>query len=190
MTALPRLASRPALGAAASRQPRVRAAVEAVWRGVEYLAMAALVLTVAVMILVCLAQVAWRYALNDPLTWSEELARYALVWIGYLSGWLAWRHRAHIALDAIAYLGSPRLEGWSGRLVEALVLGFCGWTFVANMRLLGLTVDQPSAILELPMVYVYLGYSVMAFLICGDVLVTWFVRGGRPINAQATGAQG
>jgi TRAP-type C4-dicarboxylate transport system permease small subunit len=134
-----------------------------------------LILLVTAMVSATLAQVFWRYVFNDPLIWSEELARYLFVWIAYLSAWLTWRHRAHIALDAVTYLRSPVLEMVSARVVEVLVLGFCAWTFYANFRLLGLTVDQPSAVLELPMVYVYAAYNVMTFMICGDILVNWLM---------------
>lgn len=143
------------------------------WGGVELLAKTLLIALVTVMVVVSLAQVFWRYLFNDPLTWSEELARYTFVWIGYLSGWLAWKHRAHIALDAVTYLGMPALTRACTRLVELLVLAFAAYTFYSNFRLLGLTLDQPSAILEIPMAFVYAGYNVMALLICGDILMTW-----------------
>lgn len=154
------------------------------WYGIEQAVKALLIGLVTVMVAVSLAQVFWRYVFNDPLTWSEELARYLFVWIAYLSAWLTWRYRAHIALDAVTYLRSPVLERWSARLVEVLVLGFCAYTFYANFRLLGLTVDQPSAVLEIPMVWVYSAYNVMTFMICGDILVNWLmgalaVRSGR-----------
>lgn len=148
--------------------------VARLWGGVELLAKTLLIALVAVMVAVSLAQVFWRYVFNDPLTWSEELARYAFVWIGYLSGWLAWKHRAHIALDAVTYLNRPALTRFTVRLVELLVLAFAAYTFYSNFRLLGLTIDQPSAILEIPMAYVYAGYNVMALLIGGDILMTWF----------------
>ncbi|EWY41043.1 C4-dicarboxylate ABC transporter [Skermanella stibiiresistens SB22] len=145
------------------------------WYAVEQVVKGFLILLVTAMVSATLAQVFWRYVFNDPLIWSEELARYLFVWIAYLSAWLTWRHRAHIALDAVTYLRSPVLEMWSARIVEVLVLGFCAWTFHANFRLLGLTVDQPSAVLELPMVYVYAAYNVMTFMICGDILVNWLM---------------
>ena len=38
-------------------------------------------------IIVCVSlQVFFRYVLNDPLTWSEELARFSFMWMVFL-GW-------------------------------------------------------------------------------------------------------
>lgn len=147
--------------------------VSKVWGAIELLTKAVLVLLVAVMVVVSLAQVVWRYVFGDPLIWSEEMARYAFIWIAYLSAWLAWKHRAHIALDAVAYLRNPGLERLAARLVEVLVFAFCVYTFHSNIRLLGLTAGQPSAILEIPMAWVYAGYSAMTLLICGDIIGTW-----------------
>ena len=59
------------------------------------------VLTAAfsVMGVVLLAQVFFRYVLNAPLIWSEELARYLLVWVTFLGIPYGIRHRAHIEME-------------------------------------------------------------------------------------------
>lgn len=141
------------------------------WAAVEWVTEAVLILCILAMTIMCLAQVGWRYVLGDPLVWSEEAARYLFVWIAYLSGWLAWKHRAHIAVDIVHYVGGPLVRKASGALVEAIVLMFCVYTFYTNLGLLRLTAGQPSATLELSMAWVYGSYSVMAFLIAGDILV-------------------
>ena len=68
--------------------------VARIWSLVERLVLAALVLLFAAMVVACTAQVIWRYLFNDPLVWSEELARYLFIWISYLSAWVAWKSRS------------------------------------------------------------------------------------------------
>ena len=51
--------------------------------------------------------------------------------------------------------------------------GFGLATAALSWRLLDLTWDQPSAILELPMAWVYAAWPVSGLLCAGDVLVTW-----------------
>jgi TRAP-type C4-dicarboxylate transport system permease small subunit len=51
-------------------------------------------------IIVCVSlQVFYRYILNDPLTWSEELARFSFMWMVFLGLGLAERDNQHIAVD-------------------------------------------------------------------------------------------
>ena len=162
--------------------------VARIWAFIERLVLAALVGLFAAMVVACTAQVIWRYLFNDPLVWSEELARYLFIWISYISAWVAWKNRAHIALDAVTYLNSPAMNAWTGRAVEVLVLGYCLYTLLASFQIIGITHSQPSAVLELPMSIVYAGYSAMALLIAGDILVGWLsgARGDAAPKALAS----
>ncbi|MCO6391802.1 TRAP transporter small permease subunit [Aliihoeflea aestuarii] len=142
---------------------------------VERVALALLILGVLGMTMACLTQVFARYALNQPLSWSEELARTLFVWVAFLAGWLAWKHRAHIALDAVFHIDPEggRITRISRSIVEAIVLTFCAYTFYTNAGLIRLAWNQPSPVLNIPMGLVYMAYSAMAFLIVLDILVTW-----------------
>lgn len=63
----------------------------------KYLAMTA----VAVMTASILVQVFCRYVLDDSLPWSEELARYLMVWMTFLTLPVVSRMKQHAALDII-----------------------------------------------------------------------------------------
>ena len=56
----------------------------------------------ALMVGVVFGQVFFRYALNHSLFWSEELARYILVWLTFLGATVAYRRGSH-----------PRIDLWS-----------------------------------------------------------------------------
>jgi TRAP-type C4-dicarboxylate transport system permease small subunit len=161
----------------------VRALVlHALWRGLERVAEGVIVLLVLGMVVACLAQVVWRYALGDPLTWSEEAARYLLVWTSFLCAWLAWRARSHLGLDILVAQAPASLRRWLDRAVEAAVAGFCLLSIWAGQRMVEVGLMQPSAVLEIPMGYVYAAWPVAAALILGDVLVGWIT--GRRVQAQ------
>ncbi|KUL92633.1 hypothetical protein DK26_28040 [Bosea sp. WAO] len=155
-----------------------------IWSWAQQTVLALLVLLFVAMTLTCTAQVVWRYVFGDPLIWSEELARYLFIWIGYLSAWVAWKHRAHIALDAVNYLDAPALSAAVGRLVEVLVLGFCLYTLWSSFTIVSITHGQPSAVLEIPMSLVYSGYSAMAALIALDIVFGWLAANRAPVPAQ------
>ncbi len=60
---------------------------------------ASLVALFAVVIICVALQVVYRYVLNNPLTWSEELAKLAFTWMIFLGLSLAERDNIHIAVD-------------------------------------------------------------------------------------------
>ena len=62
-----------------------------------------------ILLFVCvMMQVVWRYLLEIPLPWSDEAARYLLIWVSLLSIAIAFRNDSHIRLDHfINLLGAP-----------------------------------------------------------------------------------
>ena len=60
------------------------------------------------MIGVVAAQVFFRYVLNHSLFWSEELARYILVWLTFLGASVAYRRGVHPRIDLFVSRVSPR----------------------------------------------------------------------------------
>lgn len=152
------------------------------WAPVERAGDAVLVLLLGGMSVVCLMQVLWRYLFASPLTWSEETANYLLVWCSALGAWQAWRWRAHLGFDLLTAKAPPGWQHPLTLLVEALVGGFGLITAWASLRFLDLTWDQTSAILEIPMAWVYAAWPVSGVLVAGDVLVTW-ATGRRHVAA-------
>lgn len=58
------------------------------------------------MALLVAAQVFYRYVLNNSLFWSEELARYMLVWISFLGATTAYYRGVHPGVDVVvSHLG-------------------------------------------------------------------------------------
>ena len=47
------------------------------------------------------AGVFFRYALNDSLSWSEELAKYAMLWLVFLGAPIALRLGAHPNIEIV-----------------------------------------------------------------------------------------
>ena len=68
-----------------------------------------------------IAQVVWRWILNDPIVWSEEMIRLTYVWICYLGWVIAERSDSHIRITII----SSRLPKSVQKYLQALchVLG-------------------------------------------------------------------
>ncbi len=103
-------------------------------------------------------QVVSRYLLGDPSSWTEELARYLLVWIGLLGAAFAYGCRAHMAIDLLQGRLGERGRALLRALIAALVLVFALLvTVLGGSSLVALTweLKQESAAMGVPMAMVY-----------------------------------
>jgi TRAP-type C4-dicarboxylate transport system permease small subunit len=73
-------------------------------------------------VVVILAQVFFRYALERPLSWSNEVATDLLVYVAFIGFAIGVRDNAHVALHLFERRIGARSRRWL-RLGELLVLG-------------------------------------------------------------------
>lgn len=71
---------------------------------------AVLALLVAAIVAAIFAQVFWRYVLNAPLLWPEEVARYSFIWLTFLGLPLLLRQGELIAVETLAERLPARLR--------------------------------------------------------------------------------
>ncbi len=102
-----------------------------------------------------LAQVVFRYALNDPLVWSEELARLAFVWVAMLAWSLGSRRRSHIAVTVIVDALPPLPRLGLRLLIQASIVVFCALLLVHGWALTERNLDLPMVTLDVPYAAVY-----------------------------------
>jgi len=119
----------------------------------------ALVLLMAVMVLDVTWQVFTRFVLRDPSEYTEELAGFMLIWIGLLGASYAYFVKAHLGIDVLTSKLSGTKKQVSEILVAAIVFLFALFILViGGWRLVDLTftLKQISAVMGIPMGYVYL----------------------------------
>jgi TRAP-type C4-dicarboxylate transport system permease small subunit len=96
-----------------------------------------------------------RYVLNDSLSWTEEIARYGLIWITYVGAVMVTRRNSHIAVMLLPNL----LPAGGARILLAVVdlvtLGFVGLLAYFSVLIVGRMHMQRMSIVDLPMSYVY-----------------------------------
>lgn len=126
--------------------------------GVDRLLQAGLILCFTVLSLCVLWQVFTRYALNAPSTFTEEVSRFAVIWLSLLGTAYACGQLEHMAYDMwAAKLSGPALLRHM-RMVAFIVLLFVVAVFVyggGKLVLRAHEVEQLSATLEVPMSWVY-----------------------------------
>jgi TRAP-type C4-dicarboxylate transport system permease small subunit len=127
-------------------------------------------------------QVASRYLLGIPSSFTDELARFLLVWIGLFGATYGVGRRLHLAIDLLPEAVDRRAGRGLDRLVGLLTAGFAlavltvggGWLVELTASL-----GQRSPALGIPMALVYLSLPVsglaMVVYIIGDLF-----EAGRP----------
>lgn len=102
------------------------------------------------MIIVVNLQVYYRYILNNSLFWSEELARFLLVWMTFLGATVAYHRGLHPGIEVLYRRLPPKFKLWTlnfvhlSSLIFFLVMVWYGWRFTYFVRL------QTSPALDLP----------------------------------------
>lgn len=133
----------------------------------EMTALAVLTLT---MFLVVFSQVVFRYVLNSPSPWTEELARYLFIWISLLGAAYGVMTRSHFGFELIVKRLPPSLQR-----AERLFVGGCMGILVFvltyyGIRMLGIVSFQITPALQIPMRYVYLSLPVSGCLMAFHLL--------------------
>ncbi len=124
--------------------------------------------------LVVLAQVFFRYLLNSPLVWSEELARYLFIWLCF-TGWvIATRADHHIAIGILRQRLPPLLRRLLHAAIEAGHLLLAALLFWNGYLLLMRNLSVGTVTLFFPFAVVYAIVPAASLLIAASALQRLF----------------
>ena len=132
------------------------------------------ILVVVVMVVLVL-DVVWnvvsRYLLNAPSSFSVELARYLLIWVGLLGGAYASGKKEHIAISLLPQKlqkRNPAKRRNLDILINILIILFALFVFViggSRLMFIAFKMSQVSATMQIPMGIVYLALPLSGLLI-------------------------
>ena len=115
--------------------------------------------SVGVLVVDVLWQVFTRFILQDPSSFTEELAGFLLIWIGLLGASYALYTKAHLGIDILTAKLSGVKKQFTQILIHIIVILFAIFVLVVGgIRLVNitLTLNQISPALGIQMGYVYL----------------------------------
>lgn len=119
---------------------------------------ASLVLLMGLMVVNVTWQVLSRYIFQSPSSFTDELSRYMLIWLGMLGAAYVAGKNQHLAIDIIL----RKLEGLAKIrlqiLINVLVIVFAVIAMVlggSNLVYITYMLGQKSATLQIPLAYVY-----------------------------------
>lgn len=123
----------------------------------------------ALMVFMILAQVVFRYVLNDSLTWTEELSKFAMVWIACLVSPWAYREHLNVSIemfhDALPALPKRIAE----IIITILIMLISGIFFVQSISFVaaGMTITAASVQVKLWFFYLCMPFAFGALFLVG-----------------------
>ncbi len=132
----------------------------------EEVLLAALLIGIAV---VMILQVICRYIFNNSLTWSDELARFLLVWSCFLSTSFCVKKHISIKIDQLQKVISPKAERILKLVRHVVIFAFCilMMPYALTYVLQAVSSGATSSALHLPMYYIQsaplVGFVLLAF---------------------------
>lgn len=146
----------------------LKRALAAVLRPVVFTGMAALAAVITLQIV--------SRVLFTAVSWTEEVARFLLVWLTFLGATLALAEKRHIAVTLLTDRLPPalaRMAATVGLVAMAaflIALTWIGWQYMSMQSF------QRSASLQMPMMYVYavipVSSALMSILCLADLAAT------------------
>ena len=127
-----------------------------------------LVVIMTVMVINVLWQVFTRYILGIPSSFTDELARYLMIWLGILGAAYVSGQNLHVAIDVLPSKLGKSAQNKMARMVNMIIIVFAITALIiGGIRLVYITylLGQHSPALEIPLAVVYLVLPLSGLLI-------------------------
>jgi TRAP-type C4-dicarboxylate transport system permease small subunit len=117
-----------------------------------------LIIFMALMVLNVTWQVASRFLLQDPSSFTDELSRYLLIWVGMLGSAYVAGKNEHLAIDILINKLKGNAQIKLLIFIQFLILIFALFVMVlggSNLVYITFMLGQKSATLQLPLSFIY-----------------------------------
>ena len=142
------------------------------------------------MAIVVFLQVIFRYLLNFPLFWTEELGRYLLVWSSLLGGAIALKRNEHIAVTFVTDRVPEKYRNIIGKGVMILIIFQILILTIGGVELVYLTKQQISPALRIPMAVPYLALPIGGAIMLIHAIARLLVPAPGPNENSSMDARG
>lgn len=122
-----------------------------------------LIVAVAVLVFDVVWGVFSRYVMGGQTKWTEELARFLLIWVALLGGAVAFSTKGHLGIDGFTEKFHPDVKKLMAVFAHLVVLFFAVAVFLyggSHVVANALAMDQTTPALGWKMGYVYLALPI------------------------------
>lgn len=128
-------------------------------------------LLVAILSVVVFLQVVFRYVFNSPLHWSEEMARFLMIWVVLLAAAIGIKRHSHFSVDILVKKFPEKVQKGLQFILELFLFVLIFDVMIINgVALTKLTIRQISPALHISMSYVYSSVLAGGILSCLYIL--------------------
>lgn len=138
------------------------------------------VVCLVAMVIMVFGNVVLRYGFNSGIDVSDELSRYAFIWLTYLGAMLAMREGGHLGVDTLIRHLPLLGKKVCLFLSEALMLLCNGLFFLGTWKMHELQASNESPVLGISMIWIFgIGYVVAVVMGLINLSMLWRLLSGQ-----------
>ena len=119
---------------------------------------------IAAIVLVTVAAVWWRYVLDNPLSWVEQVSNMIFIWIVFIGAAVLYRQNLHIGVDAFLYMLNEKNRAIWKWVIEALNLVFIIVLFIYSLKLTIQVMPNASGALDISPAFYYVAAPISCLM--------------------------
>ncbi len=140
----------------------------------------------AAIVLITLSAVWWRYVINDPIAWIEQVSNMLFIWIVFLGSAVLYRRQLHIAVDYFVGMLPQHAQNIAFWIIEVLNLSFIVILFIFSLKLTIDVLPSTTGALDITPAYYYASAPVA----CALMMLFFVEKILDPSKRVPTGAAG
>ena len=126
----------------------------------------------AFLVIVTVLGVFFRYCLNSPFTWLEEVQLMCMVWITFSASGAAFRYGNHVAIEMVVDLFPKSVQKVIEVLISIIVVAVIGYLFIQSIGYIQVFLKSGRAtpMFKIPYAFIY----GIAPVMCIDMIISYF----------------
>jgi TRAP-type C4-dicarboxylate transport system permease small subunit len=137
-------------------------------------------------VVITVAAVWWRYVLNAPIAWIEQVSNMLFIWIVFVGAAVLYRQQLHIAVDVFVRMLPDRFANVAFWGIELANLAFIVILFLASLKLSIDVLGNTTGALDITPAWYYFSAPVA----CAMMMLFFVEKIFDPSRRVPTGAAG
>jgi tripartite ATP-independent transporter DctM subunit len=126
------------------------------------------------MVAVVFLQVTNRYVFNNPLSWTEEVARFIFVWITFMGALLALKTKAHIGVNSFMVRFSSETRAMVENMTIFFIIFYLFYLIIFGIKIVQETAQTFTPALNISFSYIYVAIPLSAILMISYLVAQLF----------------